>query len=334
MIKSESLLSVTIAAPLFLAACTAVDVSDELSVVSAAATALDGSVRTADFNGSLVQNREDMRLYRLNVSARDQHLVSISDGCKDLLVRREGASAPNCVLETTVPESRQIPSMDPPSVNAIDVDRKLKGISSYLGALTELANATTETEIQNAYAAAIGAFQALDDEADASAIASIVKSLEDNEETFDAAVTFAVQNLRARRLKSVVLARDGAFQTVVRETEAKLIALQVDPEYTQALDDLIDTDEDTSDAYLELKLANDAGDVVALGAAETAYRAQLDALYAAEQRFTAARDGSVYGKLSALRVAHSALAQRLRRPASVDETLTFLESIKAVADTL
>lgn len=333
-LKTGSLGLVAMAAPFLLSACAAVDVSDELSVVSEAANAIDKSVRTASFNARLKANQETVRQYRLDVSARDQHLVAISDGCRDLRARREGASTPSCVIETIVPVSRKTPSIEPPPVNAIDVDRKLQGISSYLGALSALANATTETDIQNAYAAAIGSFQALADEAAASEIAALVKSLNENKETFDAAVTFAVQNQRARRLKSVVLSQNGAFQTVVRETEAKLIALAVDLDYVQALDGLIDTDEQTLFAYGAVKLANDAGDMAALATAEAAYRAQLDALYAAERRFTAARDASVYGKLSALRVSHAALAERLSRPASVDETLTFLDSIKAIADTL
>lgn len=333
-LRTRSSRLVAMAASFLLSACAAVDVSDELSVVSEAATAVDESVRTASFKGRLKGDQEAVRQYRLDVSARDQHLVAISDGCRDLRVRREGASTPNCGIETTVPVNRRTPSIEPPLVNAIDADRKLQGISNYLEALTALANATTETDIQNAYAAAIGSFQALADEAAASDIASLLKSLDENKETFDATASFAVQNLRTRRLKSVVLSNNEAFQAVVRETEAKLIALQVDPEYLLALDNLIDTDEQTLLAYGAVKLANDANDMATLATAEAAYRAQLDALYAAERRFTAARDGSVYAKLSALRVSHAALAERLRRPASVDETLTFLKSIKAVADTL
>ena len=308
--------------------------SSELETVGEAVTALGTSVRTLEFNALIENDQETLRQHALDIIAHDQHLVTISNGCKDLLTRREGGTVPKCELETIVPNGRDAPSVAAPSVNALDADRKLKGVETYLNALNTLARSNDETDIQNAYAAASESFKALKSEADVATLAAIVEGMNTNKGTFDAATSFAVQNLKARRLKDVVASNDQAFQNILRELEAKLISLNVDPSYRKTLNSLIDANEQAQSGLLALKLASQAGDQGRLKQAEASYRSQVVALHDAEEAFSNARSKSVYGKLSALRVTHTALANRLKKPASTEETVEFLKSIKAIADTL
>lgn len=199
-------------------------------------------------------------------------------------------------------------------VQADAIRRKLRVISDYVVALSDMANAQNDSALTAAYSTALSALGGLADEAEMAALKDLVATLKAKETATKDVVTFALANRRARLLRSTVLQNREAFNDVVQEVIDGLMNETAE-------------DDDLTAQYLTLDtLLNDA--VVAGARGDTAaYRDALDRADRAYGAYLSARSQSIFASLAALAATHEALARRLQGPATLQEIETFTKSL-------
>ena len=327
--KQAPLLIVGLAA---LGGCaTQADLSSELGIVADAAGRLETSVKSSAFEARIQADEDALDAYAYDVAVADLHRRRLSDDCADVIQRRIDNGVPNCRVIERIPEGRESPSIEPPPTLALDVNRKLSGIRAYLDALDALMSSTSEADVRKSFAAATKSIAELGETAGSDAISGFVETLKATKTQREAVVTFAVQQLRTRKFRQVVLQSDDAFQEVVRETQSKLFRLGFDADYEDALRAFSDKDDEANDAYVTLVVARQQGDTAAAAQAATEYRRTIVELDRAEASFKRAEERSLTWRLDALRAAHRAMAETIRNPDRVENTIALLESLRDLA---
>ncbi|MEL6100543.1 MAG: hypothetical protein AAFY74_05090 [Pseudomonadota bacterium] len=310
---------------------TEADLSSELGIVADAAGRLETSVKSSEFEARIEADEEALDAYAYDVAVADLHRRRLSDDCADVIQRRIDDGVPDCRVIARIPEGRESPSIEPPATLALDVNRKLSGIKAYLDALDALMSSTSEADVRKSFAAATKSIAELGETAGSDAISGLVETLEATKTQREAVVSFAVQQLRTRKFRQVVLQSDDAFQEVVRETQSKLFRLGFDADYAEALRAFSGKDDEANDAYVALVVARQQGDTAAAAQAATEYRQAIVELDRAEASFKRAEDRSLTARLDALRAAHRAMAETIRNPDRVENTIALLESLRDLA---
>lgn len=200
------------------------------------------------------------------------------------------------------------------------VERKLSGLVQYSTLLSELAAAGTEDEIQLAFGNLTNALDDLGDETSSGGLTRIADLFDDSSDKVDAVVDAGVSALRARMLKRTVTDAHPLVVSLTGELKAQLLALNFDPGYISARDDM----RQANDAALA---SVSSGDVAQTAAA---YRT-LEARHAA---FIRVAERSIYIQLDQLAAAHDGLRARLGQRPSRDALSEYVRALKDLKKTL
>lgn len=283
--------------------CSAVDVGPELGLMAEAAEGT--SARVLEVVNADPEGERQARLTAA-AAARPAEPWTFPGGCAPVPQVIDEADA--CVID------RGRTWNEPVQADAIR--RKLRVLSDYVAALSDMANARNDAALTAAYSTALAALGGLADEAELGALKDLTTALKGKEAATKDVVSFALANRRARLLRVTVLQNREAFGNVVQEV-------------IDGLMNETSEDDDLTAQYLTLDaLLNDAVGAGARGD-QVAYRDALDRADRAYGAYMTARDRSVFAALVALAATHEALARRLQRPATLEEIQSFT---KALAD--
>lgn len=281
--------------------CSAVNVGPELGLMAEATEST--SARVLKITDA---NPEGERQARLSNAAAAQPAQpwTFPGGCAPV---PQVIDAPNaCVIDRGT-------AWDQP-VQADAIRRKLRVISDYVAALSDMANAESDAALTAAYTTALTALGGLADQAEMAALQDLVTALKAKETATKDVVAFALANRRARLLKTTVLQHREAFNDVVQEIIDGLMN-----ETTE--------DDDLTAQYLALDALLTEAVVAGARGDTAAYRDALDRADRAYGVYLGARNRSVFASLAALAATHEALARRLQGPASLREIQTFTKAL-------
>ncbi len=194
--------------------------------------------------------------------------------------------------------------------------RKISAINAYVAALADIAQAQNDATLGAAYTGAVTALGGLADAAENEALQRTINRLKEDQTATSNLATFLVANRRAQILKRTVLRNRQPFAEVVNEVINLVAPISGEAERLNSL-------------HAEMFRVRTAA-ILARRGSEAEYRDALDQLDRAHTAFLDARKASLVGQISALAEAHEALAQRLRRPASLVEIETFTKALAAL----
>jgi hypothetical protein len=289
--------AVVLAFGLAIGGCSAVDVSPELKLM-AEATRATSSATLALANS----DPESERQRRLDRAAASRQPWVFAGNCQPVPQVEQRGEA--CRLDRRGAWDSPLPE------DALR--RKISGINAYVAALSEIASAQNDAMLGAAYASAIGALGGLADASESEALQRTIARLKEDQAAVGELSAFLVANRRAQILKRTVLRNRAAFSTVLNEVIDLAAPLSGEADRLKALQA-----EMFSLRTQALLVRNDPA----------AYRDALDRLDRAHAAFVAAKATSLVGQIAALGAAHEALAQRLRRPASLAEIETFTKAL-------
>lgn len=304
-----------------IAGCSSIDVSSELQLLEQSMIGIDASVT------KLLKSKVAAELDLLPAeAAKNGEQWSLSEDCNAVGTTASFVSSPSndekiianlsdCKIEKVVKASAIIKQSD-----AQVAKRKIAGLTEYISALTALASANSETEIIQGVVALSSSVGKLNAEVSSKSFSNFVRKLKKNEDKISSSVKFTIENLRAQRMRKVVIEMQEPFRQTVKDVKSFLYALEINIEFKEARADLkIAKDE-----------AEDAGANNNIHDREIAFRN----LQKKHKAFLRIGSQSIYIKLDYLEQSHSLLADRLSKNPSIEEILNFLESLKALTDTL
>ena len=299
-----------------LTACTTERVSTEFGTLSDALSAADAQVTPL-----LEPSIEAARQAELTISAQRGDAWFLSEGCGDLLGDVVVAPSSSCQVVN-------LPLGDRPPVQneATSARRKMDTLSSYVGALELLMDASTDTAITESYAAALSAFADLGAATGSKELIDFVADRQRKSEraNVDRFVPPAVATLRYNRMRTVVRDSNVAVATVVRELQLHLLNLGVDKGTAQDPRDL-------SQRIAELNRLNQG--VLSFDTTdENGYREAIVLLQNEHRLFMDFyKNTSVY-KVGLVSEVHNALDEALRNPGNVEDVVGYLESLKSLIE--
>jgi hypothetical protein len=267
----------------------------------------------ADLEPLLRPLLEERRIAARDKAAGDNFRFAINESCLDLTFLRATPPATRCEIDVT-PFGDAAP---PPNLPA-DLARKMDVLGDYVGALGILASAESEDELFAALAVARTSLGELGEAASSETLTELSEDLTKNKEAIEGVGRAAFDALRYSRLKSVVTESDGAVGELAVEIQKAIYALNLDPVFKAKAE--------------RLTTANQA---VAISRGQGAPYVQAVAeLEAAQGDFVASYDRTLIGRVGLVAQAHRGLAQALRNPNSPEDVVTYLEALRALADTI
>lgn len=294
---------------LSLSACVSSDVAQEVALLSdATEAASDRTIR------QLQPQIDAFEAAEPNRAAEDGDVWRLSTACTDAEAVFDYSSLDECkVLKT--PNGTAGPRA-PTSVQS--VVRKFALLEDYSLALSELAAAETEAEVKLAFGNAADALGGLADQTGSRRIGSVAALLGNNKEKVGAVVDAGVSALRARLMKRMVSDAHPQIVTVTGEIKAQLIALDFDPNY--------------SVAFENMRQANRAAQQARIDG--TGLASAYSLLEDAHATFMRVAERSIYSQLDQLTAAHAGLNARLKQNPSADELKGYVRALKNLKATL
>lgn len=200
------------------------------------------------------------------------------------------------------------------------VQRKIGVLTEYVSSISALASADSDQEILQALAAFVVAVEDLNNEVSSGGLSDFVRELKENQEKISGTAKFVIENLRAQQLFETVNNSKATFSRITHEIRTNLRSMDIEPEFFIALEGL---EQAESRSLESVNLAD-----------LTEREAAMRNLQVKHEAFLEIANGSIYTKLNLLELVHTALADRLSRSPDIEEILKFIESLKALADTL
>lgn len=287
-----------------LAACSAADLSSELGVLKDTAKGLDRDVVAA------IGELEEVDLQKRREAAAELGERWSFEGCEPAIL--PGTKLEDC----TIYRGERLETR----LNSDTIRRKWRAVNDYITALSVLASAENDTDLLNAYAAALKSLDGLADAAESDGLAGIIEDLEADRKKTEAAVRFTLKNARMRALRRIVPDAEAPFSAVVGEIAVAFV-------------DDTEAGRRQVAAFEALSATQEAANAAArrgTSAAAAAMAEMEDEL----ETFREASKRSIFYRLSALAEAHSALAARIARDATPEEIAAFLKELADLKETL
>ena len=315
-----------------LSACSVADLSGDLTKFSDSVSAVESglSAKLDDLQA------EELRSQRA-AAAENKDDWYLSDGCNNLVLGTDPGATYNCIIE----KDKFGEGGAKVKRGAIAAQRKINVLVAYSNALAFLMSDSTEKSLTTGFSDALGGLQNLatasgDDSSD-----GLLGRLSDVRADASTATKFLIRRARLRKLRQLVRGSDADVATIV--LEIRLIFTAID----QARDEVSATGnlpfEGRIDAeYWRLFEVAEVAETAAEDAETPEDRlAAFDALEKARRAFLDHEKKSPYGQVRRIATSHRALAARLDRRASLEETIAFareldefVQAVKGVAETV
>ena len=291
-----------------LAGCTTDRVTTELDQLSSVIRSANATIIPA-----LKPDLEQDRIDTIADAASAGDSWFLSDDCPQFLYGVAGVPLENCVITKVTFGDRE------PYIGlATATKRKLETLSLYLLSLEALADSKLEAEVTQNYAAALGAFSSLNSSIDNANLTAFLHDRSAKKEKTDAVISAAISTLRYNRMKSVVLRSNASVVTLVREIQDNLILLDFDKGYSDRVDKL----QELNNAALSIDPVSEP----------KAYEASLLALESGHAEFIKYVKTTQIYKIGLIARVHSELADALESSGSTEDMLSYLESLRELAD--
>lgn len=245
--------------------------------------------------------------------ANRRALVSLSDGCEELGDNFSRGSLSDCNLD--------FGDISPLELTPAEAQSILLSIENYFEALSGLANATNEADIENATGGLIDALGKLSAAAgtEQRGLTNFVGELQEDREGLVGVAGLVARGMQIRTLRRVVEDAEGPMRRLVQAL----------------IDTAVASGAQTSNAAKKtLTDAQDALEDAQFGGSDAEYRAALRSFLIAYDRFIEHQKTALVPRLYSIAATHSALNARLQRGASLDEVVTFLEELKELNEAL
>lgn len=288
---------------LLLASCSTPDISTEAGLFADAVGTVSGEYETA-----VGANADAVREAEIEALVRDRtKTLSLDGACEGYAADTAGITIADC----KVIRPELVYAEGTAARAAIQIGR----VRDYVEALSLLASSQTEADIGIAAAALI-------DSVDKLAVATTSKGLIDfaapltaRKDAIAEVLTFAVRQQRYRLLRKVTSDVDLPLRRIlISLTETAVSSGQPS----------------VRDSYEKLRAAQNRMDDTLIDGSDAEYRAAIKAFLAAQEAYASFSGQGLTARLRLIADTHSALAQRLRRPASLEEIVALLEQLKAI----
>lgn len=291
-------------------ACTTERVKTDFESLEAALSETSEAIEP-----NLKPRLEQDRQQEISAAARAGDSWFLSNDC-NFTVAGENTVLPSSACNVM---KVKVGEREPVIGQATALNRRLNTLKAYVTALGLLMDATLEEEVVSAYSAALAAFGDLGEAGEIDSLLEFIADRQDDKEKEETVISAAIAQLRYNRMRSVVLASEQDFATVAREAQLDIQILNLEPEFASRAE--------------KLRRANDAALIADTGNTE-AYRAALVSLETEHAAFMEYFEGTHIYAIGLVSQAHTSLAEVLRRPGSAEDVLSYLESLKALADKL
>lgn len=300
----------TLALVTFFPGCTTERVTTEFESLEAALSETSKAIEPK-LKPGLEQDRQN----EITAAARAGDTWFLSDDC-NFTVAGDNTVLPSSACRVM---KVRVGERTPAIGRATALNRRLSTLKTYVSALGLLMDASLEEEVVSAYSAALAAFGNLGEAGDIDSLLEFIADRQDDEEKQKAVISAAIAQLRYNRMRTVVLASERDFATVAREAQLDIQLLGLEPEVASRAE--------------ALRRANEAV-LIADTDNTAAYRAALVSLETEHAAFMKYFEGTHIYAIGLVSQTHTRLAEALRRPGSAEDVLSYLESLKALADKL